>query len=281
METNNRDFVRLNYVFLLSIIALISCYVSLQGNIVVYLIFGIIICCLYVFIYTTIKNMYMDLRKLMSFVEQDIAFVKDGDFGLLYDKIMSLKKENQRYQDMIQDEKQKLKRNIDDICHQMKTPLASLFIYNEILSDKYEDQELKDSIQQIEKMNYLFNSLLRLSKIESIELDFVELPIEYVLELSLQSLHTLIENKNIEIKKEYVDTSVYYDESWLQEALSNIIKNQLEQECSTITIRLEDYKEYVKVYISNDGPEICQDDLPHIFERFYRAKNSKSQGIGI
>jgi len=229
-------------------------------------------------------NLYKDMRQVIQSFHNPTDFqIQDGDLGILYDEIRQLQRRTHQYEITIENEKKKLRETIEDICHQMKTPLASIGIYNELLEVEYNKDYVQETGQQIDKMKYLVNTLLTLAKMEShqIHFDFQKLPIQYVIDLSLQSLHSMIEQSQVCIHIVNNQESFYYDESWLQEAFSNILKNNIEHGCSNITISAYQYDQYIKVKIHNDGPEIASKDLPHIFERFYHTQNQKGVGIGL
>ena len=116
--------------------------------------------------------------------------------------MMRLKKRTVAYEKVIQQEKDKLRQMIEDICHQLKTPLTSISIYNDLLLDgKIQDNYFEEINQQIEKMKYLINSLLTLAKLQSsqIEFEFEYQSIQEVIQLSMQSLQPLIKKTRIQI----------------------------------------------------------------------------------
>lgn len=282
METNNREFILLRYKMMVSIIILLLIYIfSLSKEI---LFIDSVLCIFYMYYSSKriLKSLFTDMRHVIDFASGDQEFmIKDGDLGLLYDEIVILKKRTTAYQETIQKEKNKLRQTIEDICHQLKTPLASVSIYNELLLEEQPHHYLIETQQQIEKMKYLINSLLKLAKLQGsqVDFDFQYLPIYEVLQLSLQALHSLIQQTSTSITIEKTEAYLYYDESWLQEALSNIIKNSLEHGCSKIKVTFEEHQQYIKCFIYNNGEEIKEKDLPHLFERFYHS--AKQQGVGI
>ena len=208
--------------------------------------------------------------------------VLDGDIGLLYERIMTLEKRNIAYEDVIKQEKENLKKTIEDITHQMKTPLSSISLNNELLLEMYDNEKLKVNQQQIDKLNHLIKSLLTISKLENnaISFDFQKLPVHYLLDLSLQNINSLIGNKKVIIKD--IEGEFFYDESWMVEAISNIIKNCLEQKYVTeVSISSEITSHYLKIYIKDNGKGFSQEDKKHLFDRFYKGDNSHKDSIGI
>lgn len=282
METNNREFVKLRYYLLLSVLVISGTYKFNENRTLLFVVGIIVILSFYYLSLSIIRTLYQDMRHIIAYASQDQdIIVQDGDLGLLYEEIRRLKTRTKAYEQTIQQEKEKLKQTIEDICHQLKTPLTSISIYNELLMDGEIHQDYFIEIdKQIEKMKYLMNSLLKLAKLEGsqIDFDFQYLSIEEVFHLSIQSLHSIIQHHQAHISIQPTQLSLYYDESWLQEAFSNIMKNSLEHSSHNIDVTFENHQQYIKILIHNDGEEIDEKDLPHIFQRFY---HSSPQGVGI
>lgn len=281
METNNKEFTKLNYIFIITLVSLVLSFVIYDEKQAVFIVSIICIFVLYLQAKKILKKFFIDIRNIIEYASQKkVAIIKDGDLGLMYEQITLLNKRALAYEETIELEKEKLRQTIDDICHQLKTPLTSVSIYTELLLEKDKTNEYLVNIdQQIQKMNNLIQNLLKIAKLQShqVEFSFEDLPIEDVFNYAIESLHSLI--KDTEIKIQQTNIHFYYDESWLQEALSNIIKNSLEENCQHISISFKDHNQYIKIFIYNDGKEIEEKDLIHIFERFYHS--SKQQGVGI
>lgn len=287
METNNKEFKSLKFMYLLQLIVFIFLVIAYSSssriiNILFLLLFLII---LFSFInnYSLLTNIYQQIRNVIKYIDDhQTDKIIDGDIGLLYDRIITLEKRNNAYQDVIKKEKENLKDTIEDICHQMKTPLSSISINNELLLETINDEKIIINQQQIDKLKDLINSLLTLAKLENdvVHFEFQKLPLQYALDLSIQSIYSFIQEKQINMEVE--DIEFYYDESWLVEGISNILKNCLEEETVTIiTIKSEIIENYLKVYIHDNGQGIEEKDLLHIFERFYKSKNSHKDSVGI
>lgn len=285
MKTNNREFIRLKYIALIILFLFIIIYLVGFSRDIMFVLGIILMGSLYISFQNVVKELYCEMREVIAYAANDQqTIIKDGDLGLLYNEMMRLKKRTVAYEKVIQQEKDKLRQMIEDICHQLKTPLTSISIYNDLLLDgKIQDNYFEEINQQIEKMKYLINSLLTLAKLQSsqIEFEFEYQSIQEVIQLSMQSLQPLIKKTRIQIHIEELETCFYYDESWLQEALSNILKNSLEQTCSRIDITFLEHQQYLKMFIYNDGKAIQEKDLPHIFERFYHTKKQQGVGIGL
>lgn len=194
-------------------------------------------------------------------------------------------------------EKTILKDLITDISHQLKTPLASIRTYNDLLLEGAVEKEnvridfLKTSQQQIEKMEWLVKNLLQLSRLEAgvISLNKKSQNLVVTVEEALNSLTLSFENKEIKLKKTGLDLNLilYHDRQWLLEALINIIKNAIEFSPAggQIEVEIQKTSDFSKIYIRDQGTGIAKEDISHIFEKFYQGQNRKNQtrgsGIGL
>lgn len=281
METNNREFGQLKNIFVLFLFICCMIFYFIKNMYLGYMLFIVLIILFYGYFYYVYKRIFKRIRDLIKYIDGEYDYIEDNDLSIVYNKVKRLKQDNLKYQQDIENEKKKLKKDIEDICHQMKTPLATLSLYNEMLIKHDHTDYAKKSSHQIERISHFINGLLKLSQVETISFQFDFLPIHYIIDLSLQTTHLLIQSKNIEIHHHVTEIPFYCDEGWLQEGLSNIFKNAIENNCHTISIRYEKHSQYFKVYIHNDGVEIPKKDLPHIFQRFYRSSKSLGNGNGI
>ncbi len=283
MEMNNRIFIKLKQVFFVVALVEVILYYFLPHR--YFLVISLIMLSLFYYVSKSfIIELYADIRNVIQSIHQKNDYmIQDGDLGLLYDEVKQLQNRTNAYEQTIEEEKKKLRKTIEDICHQLKTPITSISIYNELLKNDYQKEYVEESYQQIEKITYLLNSLLTLAKLESnqIEFDFQDLYIKNIIQLSLQSLHSLLQIHDINVEIEDCHIHLYCDESWIQEAISNILKNNIEHGCSKIHISFVKYNQYIKIVIHNNGEEINSKDLPHIFERFYHTQNQQGVGIGL
>ena len=191
-----------------------------------------------------------------------------------------------------QKDKTTLKDSLSDISHQIKTPITSILIMlDNILSDENMPEDIKkDFIKDIKReiinIKFLVESILKLSKIDSNSIKFIkkEVFIKDIIHEAVKNVSMLSELKNIEIIVSGDDSiKTICDLKWQVEAITNILKNCIEHsyENRKIYINYNQNNMYTELKIEDNGTGIDAKDLPHIFERFYKGKNSSSDSVGI
>lgn len=191
-----------------------------------------------------------------------------------------------------QKDKTTLKDSLSDISHQIKTPITSILIMlDNILSDENMPEDIKkDFIKYIKReiinIKFLVESILKLSKIDSNSIKFIkkEVFIKDIINEAVKNVSMLSELKNIEIIVSGDDSiKTICDLKWQVEAITNILKNCIEHsyENRKIYIKYNQNNMYTELKIEDNGTGIDAKDLPHIFERFYKGKNSSSDSVGI
>ena len=184
-----------------------------------------------------------------------------------------------------------LQTNIEDISHQLKTPLTSISIMLDNIIDN-PDMEIEtrqkflhEINRQIEWFNWLVIALLKLSKIDSGTAVFTkkEINVEKILNHVIQNLAIPLEIKQQKIIVNGNSSKFIGDYNWQLEALTNIVKNCIEHTPNhkNIYIKFEENNFYTKITIRDEGVGIAKEDIKHIFERFYKGKNSSENSIGI
>ncbi len=185
-----------------------------------------------------------------------------------------------------------MKDTLENVSHQLKTPLSALGIYNEIMRGENVQNEviskfLDKSVKELERMHNLTAGLLKLARLDAgiIEMNKKSHILKDIIEQAVESFEARlqIERKTFEIN---ADSSISYscDREWILEALSNLFKNAVEHTNPGDHIRVlaEETPLMVKITVEDNGEGIHPDDINHIFKRFYRSKFSQNkQGTGI
>lgn len=225
-------------------------------------------------------NYHMDIR---DFDEGNISHLKND----IYKVTVKLKEQH----DLSIKDKKNLEETLSDISHQLKTPLTSMYVMNDLLENdldpKVKREILSKNYSQLERIEWLVTSLLKISRLDSgtVVLNEKVVKVKEVINKAVEPLRIPIELKNIMLSIDCDDNiSFSVDLNWTVEALVNIIKNAYEHtlENGKIDIKVIENPIYVEVSITDNGCGIKEKDINHIFERFYKGEeNSESIGIGL
>lgn len=213
----------------------------------------------------------------------------EGDFNILNHQFNQMANRLENSLDILKREKIFLKNMISDISHQLKTPLSSLRILNDLMIDDdnmeidTRDNFLEKSKQQIDRMEWLIVNLLKVARIEagSIEFKKEKVLLKDSLDIALTTLEPKLGNQDIEIKGN-LNAFFYGDKDWTGEALINIIKNAAEHGRGKIDIDIDETPLFSTIKVKDKGEGIDEKHLLHIFERFYKISSDiKPESIGI
>lgn len=189
-------------------------------------------------------------------------------------------------------DKLNLKKSLEDISHQLKTPLTSILVMlDNIIEDPDMDINIRnDFVRDIKRnvvnINFLVQALLKLSKFDANTVHFIkqENDLKAIIKESIKNVSPLCDLRNINIEFNAKDKSkIVCDAKWQIEAITNIIKNAIDhsKNNSTVTIDLSNNNVYSMIEIIDKGEGISKKDISHIFERFYKGENATSDSIGI
>lgn len=269
------------------------------------IILNIILIVLFSVLYMAIIFIYLKQRdKKINQITQYINEIKNRKYDLNInenseDELSNLKNELYKITIMLKEEseisrqdKGKIKMSVEDISHQLKTPLTSIMIMLDNLKDNPNmDEDTKQKFifeisKQVDWINWLVISILKLSRLEADVVKFSnnKINVKKFIDEIIGNLEIPIEIKNQKISIEGdEDASFIGDYKWQQEAITNIIKNAIEhnKENGKITIKYEENVLFTKITIIDEGQGIAKEDLKHIFERFYKAQNSSDNSVGI
>jgi signal transduction histidine kinase len=237
-----------------------------------------------------IKQISQQVNAIL-FQQKDIyiPYYKEGTLSFLESEIVKLVNRLSEQNRLLLEDKIILKQSLEDISHQMKTPLTSLNLVHERLkmAEGTEKKKLlKEQQLLLDKIEWLVITLLKIAQIDSNTVTFQkenisqkELYIKLVKPFEIQ-----LELKDISIELE--DDQTYIEDIdilWTLEALSNIFKNCIEhtEQGGNIKIMMNNNPLYSEIIIQDNGNGIDSEDLIHLFERFYKGKNATQQSVGI
>ncbi|GEA33943.1 sensor histidine kinase [Clostridium diolis] len=246
-----------------------------------------------------IKREYGELEKLSGYLRRicngeyslDIRDNEEGELSILKNEIYKVTLMLSKQGELLKKEKMQIADAISDISHQLKTPLTSMRVMSDLLSNN--DLEAQKRIEftnniemQLDRMQWLLTSLLKLSKIDAGTVSFKKdrVAASELIRKSTEPLLIPIEIKNQTLVIEGgSNVSFIGDLYWTTEALINIIKNCIEHtgEDGRISIFFDENPLFTQIKISDNGSGIEKEDLPYIFKRFYKGKNAGEDSVGI
>lgn len=197
-----------------------------------------------------------------------------------------------RYQaEQMEKEKRYLADALADISHQLKTPVTSMIVMSDLLkTPALEPAKQKEFLmnldRQLEKTQWILVNLLNLSKLDAGQIQFhaERFSLFELAEEAARPFQILMELKNQTLVLNGDPNAVVTgDRNWTGEALSNLIKNCVEHtpEGGTIWVECRVNSLYTSLRVRDNGNGIAPEDLPHIFERFYKGKDSEPESVGI
>lgn len=216
---------------------------------------------------------------------------KEGAFSTLKNDIYKITNKLRDQKELLESEKKYLETTLSDISHQLKTPLTSMYVINNLLEDDKLEPSLKKEFlhknaKQLERIEWLVSSLLKLSRLENgmIQLKKEKVKIVDLINQAKEPIAIPMELKNQKFLQEgKKSTTIICDKNWTTESIVNIIKNAHEhtKEEDTIKVSWNENPLYVELLIEDNGEGIEEQDIRHIFERFYKGSHNTKESIGI
>ena len=216
----------------------------------------------------------------------------EGELSILHSELQKLLQQLQSAKLSAVEEKERLADSLADISHQLRTPLTSIELIVEMLRSPSLPQTRRQDLyrelsRRTEQLQWLVESLLKLSQLDagSVKLRMERVQAEDLIEAASASLMVSMELREIRFRSRTNGESLVCDKLWTAEAIGNLLKNAIEHSPTggTVEIVAEDSPVYLQMTIRDEGPGISEQDLPHLFERFYRGSNAAkgSYGIGL
>ena len=227
-------------------------------------------------------------NKNYSFKMKDI---NEEELSLLKNEIYKTTIMLNEISEISKKDKKELEESLEDISHQLKTPLTSILIMiDTLLDDEDMDQNTREDFlrnmkREVMNINFLVKSILKLSRLDTNTIKFISKKesVKEIINEAILNVSLLSDLKNVKIETNLSDSFINCDYKWQIEALTNILKNSIEHsyENNKVLIESSENNAYVKITIKDFGSGIAKEDINHIFERFYKGKDSDYDSIGI
>ena len=241
-----------------------------------------------------------DIKDIIKYIEQinrrnyelEIDTISEDELSILKNEIYKTAVMLKEAALNSNKDKLNLKKSLEDISHQLKTPLTSILVLLDNLIDEPDmDSSIRNDFiidikRNVININFLVQALLKLSKFDANTVHFIkkENDLEMIVKEAIKNVSTLCDLRNINIKLNTLENAkVDCDAKWQIEAITNIIKNAIEhsKDNSNIVINIDNNRVYSKIEVIDFGDGISKRDIKHIFERFYKGVNATSNSIGI
>lgn len=243
--------------------------------------------------YAAIASLSSDIDRVLHGIDSVLLnSYTEGELSILSDEISKLTIRMREQNALLKQEKLKLANALADISHQLKTPLTSMNLIISILSERDLSRReqinyLRDMTELLSRTQWLIDVLLKISQLDAgvITMERKRADCAELIARAIKPLEIAAELKLVEIKTTVAAGAAFYgDIKWCAEALENILKNCIEHapENSAVRISAAENPIYTEIVVSDSGSGISSEDLPNIFDRFYRSKiNSAGYGIGL
>ena len=240
--------------------------------------------------YKKIRSLSEDINKLLH-GDHSISIQNycEGELGILHSEIYKMTVRLREQQQRLLQDKTYLADSLADISHQIRTPLTSINLLVQLLSEADLTEErryrlTRELFQLLSRIDWLITVLLKISKLDAGTVQFKRetISMESLLRKACEPLLVPMELRGQTLKIQ-ASGDFTGDVSWTCEALGNIVKNCMEHtpQNGIIEIEAEENALYTQVIIADNGTGIAGEDMPHIFERFYKGKNSDDQSFGV
>lgn len=220
-----------------------------------------------------------------------ISQYEEGELSILRTQIHKMNLKLQENQSALQKEKVHLVESLQDISHQVRTPLTTLFL----LAERMKEEDLpvhrrrsllQEEVRHLRQIDWLIGSLLKMAKLDADTAVFEKkkVLVEELLLKALDPLRIPLELRNQEVLLHLEPGASFQgDLSWSAEAVTNLMKNAMEhmEPGKKILVEARENVLFTEVVLKDQGPGIPEEDLPHLFERFYKGKNAKENSVGI
>lgn len=241
--------------------------------------------------YNRINILTEEIDKILH--GNDIINIKsfgEGELSILESDVQKVLVQLRAQKDKLEKDRTFLADSIADISHQLRTPLTSInlilsLIESPDITEERREELLRELSSLIAKTEYLVSVLLKISKLDAGTVQFEKKTTDLasLLKKSAETLLIPMDIKNQKLNINADNISLDCDFAWCLEAFGNILKNCMEHtpENGIITVTASDTPIFTEIIIADTGKGFNEEDIPHIFDRFYKGKNSSKDSFGI
>ena len=241
--------------------------------------------------YREIRRLSEETDRILHGEERlELEECREGDLAVLRDEIYKMTVRLREQKDRLEEDKKYLADSLADISHQIRTPVTSLnltvsMLQQEEMGGQRQRVLLREMKKLLGRVEWLVESLLKLSKLDagSIPFHLERIELESFLRQAAEPLEIPLELRGQNLLFDVEEGSFLGDRTWTQEAVLNVLKNCMEHNPTGGTLRISGRENplYAEITIEDEGPGIDPEDLPHLFERFYRGKQAAEGSFGI
>ena len=220
--------------------------------------------------------------------------IREGEISVLASKAKRVKEKVDLGISTAEEEKEQVKSLISNMSHQLKTPLAGLMMYREMLEDEGTDEEMRKRFLgkmkgQSEKIDWILKSLFKMVNLEqgAVVFEAEALPVRDTILDAVTAVLDRADQRNIRILTEpFEDRLLWHNRKWTAEVLVNLLENAVKytEPGGCITISVNPMEMYTEIAVRDTGRGIRKEELNEIFKRFYRSRdveNIEGSGIGL
>jgi len=244
------------------------------------------------FRYKKISNLSYQINEILHGQDKyDLSSYAEGELAILQSQIFKMTIQLRQQASTLKMDKGYLTDSIADISHQIKTPLTSIniiasFLAEPDITDERRMQLTSELMRMLSHVDWLITTLLKMSKFDADTVEFQNEVVDIaklIKEASSSIAIPMDLRDQTFISKIQPDITFIGDFAWSVEAIANVLKNCMEHTPNggQLVVLAEENAIYSEIIIIDHGNGVAKEDLPHLFERFYKGKNASSQSVGI
>ena len=261
------------------------------------LIAGIILCVVAIVViamnYHSKKRLLKNLQNMMDEAiagNYEVTKLDESMFSLLENSMHRFLDDCESSAQNINEQRHRIQTLISDISHQTITPISNILLYTELLGEKDTKREYIEEVaaiqNQTEKLSFLINSLIEMSRLENgiIKVHTKRQEIQPILEAIRTQIHANAEEKQITFEVKSTTELAVFDKKWTTEAVYNLVDNAVKytEQGGKVSVKVIPYSMFVRIDVTDNGIGISEEEINKIFGRFYRSQEvSEKEGVGI